>query len=115
MDDVDECMILLQLYRIGEYIRMQGVYILNQSLGYLQEILSGHTEDSKIGKSIYERISKYQYTSEEQFARDLSVGETHYLNAILREAISYSNQEQDDVRARHLNEIYELLYIWKWV
>ena len=87
------------------------MYILNQSLAYLQEILSAHTEDSKIGQSIYDRIAKYQYTSEEQFARDLSVGETHYLNGILKEAISYSNQEQDQERSRHLNEIYELLYI----
>ena len=84
---------------------------MNQSLGYLQEILSAHTEDSKIGKSISDRISKYQYTSDEQFARDLSVGETHYLNRILKDAIAYSNQEQDQERSRHLNEIYELLYI----
>ena len=84
---------------------------MNQSLGYLQEILSGHSEESRIGKSISDRIAKYQYTSEEQFAQDLSVGETHYLNSILKDAIAYSNQEQDKERSRHLNEIYELLYI----
>ena len=84
---------------------------MKQSLGYLQEILSNHTEDSKFSKSIYDRISKYQYTNDEQFARDLTVGETHYLNRILKDAIAYSNQEQDEVRSQHLNEIYELLYI----
>ena len=85
--------------------------ILNQSLGYLQEILSGHIEDSKICKVIYDRIAKYNYASAEQFARDLTVGETNYLNQILQEAISYSNQEQDSERSRHLNAIYEYLYI----
>ena len=84
---------------------------MNQSLAYLQEILSGHEEESKIGKSLYQRILKQNYTSEEQFARDLSVSETNYLNRILKDAIAYSNQEQDQERSRHLNEIYEMLYI----
>ena len=84
---------------------------MNQSLGYVQEILSAHTEDSKVGKHIYNMISDGNYDSGEQFVRDLSVGESHYLNRVLQDAIAYSNQEQDEERSKHLNEIYELLFV----
>lgn len=83
---------------------------MNQSLAYVQEILSGHTEDSEIGKTIFDRISDRNYSSGEQFVRDLSEDESNYLNRILKDAIDYSNQEQDEERSTHLNEIYELLY-----
>lgn len=84
---------------------------MKQSLGYLQEILSAHAEDSSIGENIYNRISDKNYASGEQFVRDLSESESQYLNRILEDAIAYSNQEQDEERARQLNEIYELLYV----
>jgi hypothetical protein len=83
---------------------------MNQSLAYVQEILSAHTEDSEIGKNIFDRISDRNYSSGELFARDLSEDESSYLNRILKDAIEYSNQEQDEERSAHLNEIYELLY-----
>ncbi|WP_071395132.1 sigma-G-dependent sporulation-specific acid-soluble spore protein CsgA [Bacillus tuaregi] len=84
---------------------------MDQSLEYLLEILSGHTEHDSVGKSLFHKISSHDYASEENFARALSQEESQYLNQILTEAIDYSQQEKDYVRARHLNEVYELLLI----
>ena len=84
---------------------------MEQSLGYLREILAAHTENDEIGKRIFNRISKHDYSSEEEFSRGLSQEESHYLNAILKEAIDYSRQEQDPERVRQLSEVYEQLFI----
>ena len=85
---------------------------MDQSLGYLREILSAYMEnDDAVGKKIYNRISTHDYQSEGQFVNQLSQVENHYLNRILIDAIKYSKQEQDFERARQLNEVYELLFI----
>jgi hypothetical protein len=84
---------------------------MDQSLGYLREILSAHTENDGVGKRIFDRISTHDYPTEGEFVRDLTQEENNYLNRILVEAIEYSNQEQDYERARQLNEVYELLFI----
>lgn len=84
---------------------------MDQSLRYLREILSAYSENDSVGKKLYNRISKYDYSSEEKFVEQLSQHESHYLNQMLRDAIQYSKQERDDERARQLNEVYELLFI----
>ena len=84
---------------------------MDQSLGYLREILSAYMENDTVGKKIYNRISTHDYQSEGQFVNQLSQVENHYLNRILIDAIKYSKQEQDFERARQLNEVYELLFI----
>ena len=85
---------------------------MDQSLGYLREILSPYIEnDDAVGKKIYNRISNHDYQSEGQFVKQLSQVENHYLNRILIDAIKYSKQEQDFERARQLNEVFELLFI----
>ena len=40
---------------------------MDQSLGYLREILSSYIENDVVGKKIYNRISNYDYPSEGQF------------------------------------------------
>ncbi|WP_394232313.1 sigma-G-dependent sporulation-specific acid-soluble spore protein CsgA [Niallia oryzisoli] len=84
---------------------------MDQSLEYLREILSGHTENDDVGKNLYHKISSHDYASEGNFVRALTQEENVYLNHILTEAIDYSKQEKDYVRARHLNEVYELLFV----
>ncbi|KAA9025663.1 sigma-G-dependent sporulation-specific acid-soluble spore protein CsgA [Niallia endozanthoxylica] len=84
---------------------------MDQSLEYLREILSGHTENDQVGKNLYAKICSHQYASEGKFVRELTQEENDYLNQILTEAIDYSKQEKDYVRARHLNEVYELLLV----
>ena len=84
---------------------------MDQSLGYLREILSAYSENDTVGKKIYNRISHQDYPSEEKFVEQLTQEETHYLNRVLKDAIKYSKQEQDYERAHQLNEVYELLFI----
>ncbi|MFY4776614.1 sigma-G-dependent sporulation-specific acid-soluble spore protein CsgA [Metabacillus sp. RGM 3146] len=84
---------------------------MDQSLGYLREILSAHTEFDEVGKRLFDRISTYDYSTEGEFARNLNQEESNYLNQVLAEAIRYSNQEQNYERACQLNEVYELLFI----
>ncbi len=87
---------------------------MDQSLGYLREILSAYSENDEndvVGKRIYNRISTHDYPSEGKFVDQLSQAESHYLNRVLKDAIKYSKQEQDYERVRQLNEVYELLFI----
>lgn len=83
---------------------------MEQSLGYLREILSAHIEKDRMGNQIYKRLSSNNYQDEETFVKQLSQDESDYLNKILKEAIEYSKQERDEERAQQLNEVYELLY-----
>lgn len=84
---------------------------MDQSLGYLREILSGHTDNDAVGKRLFDRISTHDYPTEGKFVEGLTQEENNYLNQILTEAIDYSNQEQDYERSRQLNEVYELLFV----
>ncbi|MFJ8266074.1 sigma-G-dependent sporulation-specific acid-soluble spore protein CsgA [Peribacillus asahii] len=84
---------------------------MNQSLGYLREILAGYTENDAMGKRIFDKISNRNYVTEGQFVEDLTQVENNYLNRVLVDAIKYANQEQDAERAHQLNEVYELLFI----
>lgn len=84
---------------------------MDQSLGYLREILSAYSETDSVAGKLYNRISNHDYSSEGKFVDQLSQKESHYLNRMLKDAIQYSKQEQDFERARQLNEVYELLFI----
>jgi hypothetical protein len=86
---------------------------MNQALGYVREILAGHTDNDneKIGKKVYDKISNKHYATERMFVKNLTAEEMYFLNQVLVEAIDYSNQEQDYERAKQLNEVYELLTI----
>ncbi|SFB94380.1 sigma-G-dependent sporulation-specific acid-soluble spore protein CsgA [Peribacillus sp. B-H-3] len=84
---------------------------MDQTLGYLREILSGHTDSDHAGKILYHKLVKNNYKDEEAFVRDLSSSEGDYLNKVLKEAIDYSEQEGDSERAGQLNEVYELLIL----
>jgi hypothetical protein len=86
---------------------------MDQSLAYLREILSLHTENSDIGKELYDKLTNGNYTGEGQlqFVRELSEDEMSFLDHVLKEAIAYSKHAQDSERANHLNEVYELLFV----
>ena len=84
---------------------------MDQSLGYLREILATYTEKDVVGKRLYNKISTHDYPTESKFVEDLNQEENQYLNQVLIDAIEYSNQEQDYERAHQLNEVYELLFI----
>lgn len=84
---------------------------MEQSLNYVREILSSHTENDAVGRRLYKRLSDHDFKSEQGFAWNLTQEESNYLNQILEEAIEYSRQEQDEERARQLNEVYEQLFV----
>ncbi|MEH6948100.1 sigma-G-dependent sporulation-specific acid-soluble spore protein CsgA [Bacillus sp. JJ634] len=84
---------------------------MDQSLGYLREILAGYTENDAMGKRLFDKVSNRNYVTEGQFVEDLTQVENNYLNRVLVDAIKYANQEQDTERAHQLNEVYELLFI----
>ena len=84
---------------------------MDQSLGYLREILAGYTENDAMGKRLFDKISNRNYVTEGKFVEDLTQVENNYLNRVLVDAIKYANQEQDAERAHQLNEVYELLFI----
>jgi Zn-dependent M32 family carboxypeptidase len=85
--------------------------LMEQSLSYLREILSAHTENDAVGRRLYKRLSTHDFKSDQIFAWQLTQEESNYLNKVLEEAIEYSKQEQDEERARQLNEVYEQLFI----
>jgi hypothetical protein len=83
---------------------------LDQTLGYLKEILSNYTDDHTEGRHIYKKLTAGAYPSEGSFVRDLNQKEINFLNNILPEEINYAKAEQDEKRAYQLNEVYELLF-----
>ncbi|WP_409290144.1 sporulation protein [Peribacillus sp. SCS-37] len=86
---------------------------MEQSLAYLREILSGHTDSGDaVGDRLYHIVSSDRFSSEETFVDALTAEENDYLNQILSEAIHYSKQEGDFERSRQLNKVYELLFTY---
>lgn len=83
---------------------------LDQTLGYLKEILSNYTDDHTEGRQLYKKLTAGSYSSEGSFVRDLNQKEINFLNKILPEEINYAKAEQDEKRAYQLNEVYELLF-----
>lgn len=84
---------------------------MEQSLLYVREIISAHTNNSQLGMSLYKKLTHNSYQTEEAFIRDLSEDESQFLNQVLKEAIDYSKQSQDYERANQLNDVYEILFI----
>lgn len=83
---------------------------MDQTLGYLREVMANYTEQSSLSKRIYKKIEDNLNSSEGAFVRLLNEEEMNYLNEILPHEINYARDEQDEKRARQLNEVYELLY-----
>jgi hypothetical protein len=83
---------------------------MEKTQAYLREIVSNYTETYPLSKKIYQRLEEGNYPSEGDFVRDLTAEEVEFLNKILPEAIEYAKNELDEMRARQLNEVYELLY-----
>lgn len=89
---------------------MKGGVLMDQTLGYLKEIISNYTDDHTEGKHIYKKLTKGDFTSEGSFVRNLNQKEINFLNNILPEEINYAKAEKDEKRAYQLNEVYELLF-----
>jgi len=83
---------------------------MNQPVGYLREFLSNYTDRSHVAQEIYSIIKEKDFTTEDSFVRELNEQHVSFLNGVLTEAINYARSEDDEERARQLNEIYELLF-----
>ncbi|PAE18671.1 sporulation protein [Bacillus sp. 7504-2] len=83
---------------------------MNQSLGYLKEILSNYTDRSDLCKEIYAMIKRNDFISEESFVQELTSEQIDYLNKILPDEINHAREVNDSKRVEQLNEIFELLY-----
>jgi hypothetical protein len=86
------------------------VMVMDQTLGYLREILSNYSEEHSEGRHLYQKLSEGHFPSEESFVRHLNSTEIDFLNKILPNEIKYAKEEQDEKRAYELNEVYELLF-----
>ncbi|MBU5210184.1 sigma-G-dependent sporulation-specific acid-soluble spore protein CsgA [Heyndrickxia oleronia] len=80
---------------------------MDTTLAYLRESLSNHVNRST-GQRIYKKLQNH-YQNEEEFVRDLDEEEISFLNSILKDEISYAQNEKDEKRVHQLNEVYELL------
>lgn len=83
---------------------------MDQTLGYLREILSNYSDEHSEGRHLYRKLSKGNFESEGSFVRELNGSEISFLNKILPNEIKYAKEEQDEKRAKELNEVYELLF-----
>jgi hypothetical protein len=83
---------------------------MDQTLGYLREILSNYSDEHSEGRHLYRKLSDGQFTSEGSFVRELNSKEINFLNKILPNEIKYAKEELDEKRAHELNEVYELLF-----
>ena len=83
---------------------------MDKTLGYLRETLSNYTEQYSIGQQIYRKLVEAEFKNEGVFVRALSQEEINFLDRILPDEIHYAKEEQDSVRAKQLNEVYELLF-----
>ena len=83
---------------------------MDNTLGYLREILSNYTDDHSEGRHIYRKLSEGHFTSEGAFVQVLNQKEINFLNKMLPKEINYAKEEQDEKRANELNEVFELLF-----
>jgi hypothetical protein len=86
-----------------------GVENMEQTLGYLREILSNYVEEQSLSQQIYKKLHSTSYHDEKEFVMSLAEDESNYLNKILPDEIKHSLQEQDYKRLEELNNVYELL------
>lgn len=83
---------------------------MDKTLGYLREILANYTDQHSEGRHLFRKLSEGNYANEGMFVRHLNQKEIEFLNDILPQEIKYAQEEQDEVRANQLNEVYELLF-----
>ncbi|GAA0480115.1 hypothetical protein GCM10008986_00770 [Salinibacillus aidingensis] len=83
---------------------------MDQSLSYLQEVLSNYTEEIDAVRDIDNKIATNHYSSENLFSRDLDEEESRLLREILLKEIHHANESGDHERGYQLHEVYELLY-----
>ncbi|CUB19624.1 hypothetical protein BN2127_JRS7_00041 [Bacillus subtilis] len=81
---------------------------MDVTLGYLRESLSNHLEN-EVCQQICKKMLAKRYVNEEEFVKDLDDNEMSFLNHVLEKEIKYAQNEQDQKRAKELNEVYELL------
>lgn len=81
---------------------------MDVTLGYLRESLSNHLEN-EVCQRICKKMLGKRYVNEEEFIKDLDDNEMSFLNHVLEKEIKYAQNEQDQKRAKELNEVYELL------
>lgn len=83
---------------------------MDQTLGYLREILSNYNHEHSYGRHIYRKLLEGHFTTEESFVRHLDSKEIDFLNDILPKEINHAKEVRDEKRAQELNEVYELLF-----
>ena len=83
--------------------------IVDHSLKYLRESLSNYEEENNLLQNINLKLATNHYKSEIDFIEDLDEDELIYLDRILEQEMNYARDAQDEVRAKELNDIYELL------
>jgi len=84
--------------------------MVETSLKYLRESLSNYEEEHEIVERINMKLENNEYESEIEFIEDLDEDELVYLDRILEQEINYATDVQDEVRAKELQDIYELLF-----
>lgn len=82
---------------------------MNQSRGYLRELLSNYTDRSHECRELYHKITDDLSEGDNAFVSRLTEQEAAFLNSILPPEIQHAKEELDYKRANKLNEIYELL------
>lgn len=83
---------------------------IDHSLMYLRESLSNYVEDNALCQQICSKLESQEYENEVDFVEQLEETEVVYLDALLEQEINYAKHAQDNVRAKELNDIYELLF-----
>ncbi|MBM7572314.1 sporulation protein [Aquibacillus albus] len=83
---------------------------MDQSLGYLHEVLSNYIEENDSVKHIDQKIEQFDYSSEQTFAKGLEQEDIQMLRQILLREMDHANQAGDHERGYQLNEVYEQLY-----
>ncbi|MFA9556998.1 sporulation protein [Evansella sp. AB-rgal1] len=83
---------------------------MDNSLVYLRESLSNYTEKDELCERMFNKLDNSDYKTKEDFIRELTTREISLLDTIMKDEIEYAKQEQDEKRAKELNEVYELLF-----
>ncbi|MFD1361868.1 sporulation protein [Lentibacillus salinarum] len=82
---------------------------IDTSLHYLRESLVNY-ENHDMMKQIAEKLAKNDYQHEEEFVQDLDQEEIAYLDSVVEKELNYARNAGDDVRAKQLKDVYELLF-----
>ncbi|WP_226034791.1 sigma-G-dependent sporulation-specific acid-soluble spore protein CsgA [Aquibacillus saliphilus] len=83
---------------------------MDQNLAYLHEVLSNYTEDNEAAQDIDRKISNLNFSSEEEFVKELNQEQIQLLSQILSKEMHHANESGDHERGFQLNEVNELLF-----